>query len=282
MSKEYTFDSVARSERYFTSLILPHLLLSNNYHLLKALFNQIFNIDFSKLKNPEYEIVSELDPIRDGSVHSKDVRTIFIENRRIAVPDLFLRINNYILIIEAKFFTHPNEEELTQQINLQIKAINKVLKYTNYKNCKIVYCLLTSLKTNLRDKNITTLTWDDIIELSMKNTHISIGNDFKYVLDILTKSNERAKKWLKPIGKITFKKYTFNELFDNLSNFIKNDKIYVGIDGGINKLLNLSLIDLQTRSHYKVSETKWSDNWITIDNLIKRYLTLKYNTDNFE
>lgn len=282
MSKEYTFDSVARSERYFTSLILPHLLLSNNYHLLKALFNQIFNIDFSKLKNPEYEIVSELDPIRDGSVHSEDVRTIFIENRRIAVPDLFLRINNYILIIEAKFFTHPNEEELTQQINLQIKAIDKVLKYTNYKNCKIVYCLLTTLKTNLRDKNITTLTWDDIIELSMKNTHDSIGNDFKYVLDILSKSNERAKKWLKPIGKITFKRYTFNELFDNLSNFIKNDKIYVGIDGGINKLLNLSLIDLQTRSHYKVSETKWSDNWITIDNLIKRYLTLKYNTDNFE
>lgn len=282
MSKEYTFDNVARSERYFTSLILPHLLMSNNYHLLNALFETIFKIDFSKLKNHEYEIVSELDPIRDGSVHSEDVKTIFIENRRMAVPDLFLRINNYILIIEAKFFTHPNEEELTEQINLQITAINKVLKFTKYKNSKIVYCLLTTLKTNLLDKNITSLTWDDILELTLNNTHKPLSRDLNYVINILSKSNERAKKWLKPIGKITFKKYTFNELLDNLSSFIKNDKIYIGIDGGINKLLNLSLNDLQSRSHYKVSETKWSDNWITIDNLIKRYLNLKYSSDNFE
>ncbi|MCC6864963.1 MAG: hypothetical protein IT280_02255 [Ignavibacteria bacterium] len=281
MKRELVFDSSARSERYFTSLILPHILMCNDFYFLKVLFCKILNkTDFVKMTDPDIEIVSELDPVRDCSFHNIDIRNIFIEEKRIAVPDLFLRINNQIIIIEAKFFTHPSNKDLKKQIGMQQIAINKVLKYTKYKKANIQYCLLTTLKTNKFNNNVYMFTWDDMIKLIKDNLVKPISKDFYYSLDVLCNSVERAKKSLKPVGKITFKKFKFNELMQNLSNLINNNQIYVGIDGGLNKIEKLSLIDIQNRSHYKVSDSKWSDNWITIDNLIKRYIELNNTFEN--
>lgn len=34
------------------------------------------------------------------------------------------------------------------------------------------------------------------------------------------------------------------------------------------------LASLKNRSYYKVSNVRWSDNWITLDNIIRRYIEL--------
>ena len=120
-SNKYYFQDVARSERYFTATHFAHLLMSNNFEGTKIFFRFILNNE-SFDEGDDFEIVTELDPIRDASVLGNTEKQLFMENGRVAVPDIFLRWGNYACIIEAKFFTLPRWDDLKNQVNEQKKS----------------------------------------------------------------------------------------------------------------------------------------------------------------
>lgn len=143
MKAGYRFDATARAERYFVATLLTHLLLSDGFAGLKRLFYHMFGDETCASLSDDFEIVSELDPLRDGSIQDSAVKKLYQEHKRIAVPDLFLRWGHNCLIIEAKFFTDPAAEELHEQVKLQKEAIKKVQPYTFYKNWEVRYATLT-------------------------------------------------------------------------------------------------------------------------------------------
>ncbi|MDP4281259.1 MAG: hypothetical protein Q8867_03835 [Bacteroidota bacterium] len=276
MSKSgYKFDEVARSERYFTSYLLPLLLSHNDFTFLKFVIQKVFNEKLDHLKN-DFEIVTELDPLRDGSVSNDTVKAKYKEFKRVAVPDLFLRWDSKILIIEAKFFTSPKKEELEDQIIAQKKAIDEVKSETKYRSITPKHIALTIQKISLR--GFESYTWDEIIswaEESIRNKPTQII----YALDVLRNAVIRAKEEDKP-GDRHWKKYSFDQILDQLPKFLREGKIYFAFSKGEAQLRAMKLPDLQNRSHYKVSDVQISDNWLTIDQLIKRYIEVKHNTEN--
>lgn len=272
----YKFDQTARAERYFTSLIFPHLLMSNDYNLLKQLFSEVFNKDFNKLSQYDVEVVCELDPLRDGGVASHEVKKLYRAFKRVAVPDLFLRINDYILIIEAKFFTHPVDDELHDQVNAQKSAIDKVLKYTHYTKSHIHFCLLTTMPVKKPVKDIIYLTWDKVINTIKSSTLPLHLTDLQYSFEILESSFLRAKTELSKQDKIFYEKLKFKELIDSLPKLICKDAVYVGFSGGEKELQTTTLEQIEKRSHYKVSSKKHGENWLSPDKLLGRYFLLKY------
>ncbi len=110
------FDETARSERYFSATLLSRLLMVNEFAGLKALFKDLDIVPANSLST-DIEIVTELDPLRDGAKANKNIESIFAKEGRMAVPDLFLRWGKRILVIEAKFFTAPTIEDLDAQVS---------------------------------------------------------------------------------------------------------------------------------------------------------------------
>lgn len=270
---EIRFDEVARSERYYTSTILPFLLLSNSYQLLYKLFSKIYMCDIEYKKTDDIEIVTELDPLRDSSINNEKIKEIYRKEKRIAVPDLFLRINNIIIVIEAKFFTFPDKDEINDQITLQMKAINLIKPYTSYSNCDIIFLALTIEELNFTN-DIKSITWNDIINLLEINNNDS---GYVYYLEILKNAINRAKKANENKNTdYSYERITFMELLDNCNKYIKEGKVFVGFSGGLLELEKMSLEDMTNRSHYKISKSCISNNWISIDKILGKYIELKY------
>jgi hypothetical protein len=267
----YKFDEVARSERYYTSFILPLLLTHDNFRLMKELFPAIFKRgNFDKLKD-DFEIVTELDPLRDGSVNNANIKKLYDDNKRLAVPDLFLRWDNLIVVIEAKFFTYPTDEEISFQISKQKAAIDLVLPETIYNKVKIVFCALTI--NPIKSKDFESITWKLIFDLASK-VFKSQPDQISYALRILNDAIIRASKPKNP-SNVHFKKYnSLSELIEDLPKLLSKKEFYFGFSEGEDELNNMSLSDLNKRSHYRVSNEKFTDNWLSIDQLIKRYIEL--------
>jgi hypothetical protein len=281
----YQFDQVARSERHFTSALLPHILMSENFQRLKFLFDYLSIKPDEKSNLRDFEVVAELDPLRDGSVYNDSIRDLFKEFKRVAVPDLFLRWGNSILIIEAKFFTDPDFNSIIDQVKLQIEAIEKVRNQTIYnKDFTISYLVLTIKQQNQEkiDKspiNAFFKTWDNILAL-FENHLNPLSDDLNYTIKQLSSSVMRAKDEFsgKKKTNIKFDKIpTFNELMQRLPKLISENKIYVGFSGGLQKLENTSIENFEKRDHYKVSDFPWSANWIRLDLILKQYFNKKYN-----
>jgi hypothetical protein len=267
----HKFDEVARSERYYTSCILPLLLAHDDFHLLKELFTVIFKMkNVNRLKN-DFEIVTELDPLRDGSVNNSNIKKLYTEKKRLAVPDLFLRWDNLIIVIEAKFFTFPTEEEISFQIAKQKDAIGLVLPETIYGKANIVFAALTI--NQLASKDYECITWQYIFDLA-SNLFKSHPDQIKYALRILSDAISRASKRKKP-SNVHFKKYqSLSELIEDLPTLLAKKEFYFGFSEGLEELNNMTLSDLNNRNHYRVSNEKFTENWLPIDQLIKRYIEL--------
>ena len=190
--RKYSFDEVARTERYYTSCVLPYLLMHDRFRGLKSLFATVF----SKSELPaddDVEVVTELDPLRDGSVYNSKVKALYKKMRRVAVPDVFLRWGDLIIIIEAKFFTEPTVDELVEQVRLQKQAIGHVLPYTKYKvgEVNLRYAILTVKGIKKAGNDILSLTWDDIVTIG--EAAESTAPDYQYMLNILKQAVERAR-----------------------------------------------------------------------------------------
>lgn len=266
------FDKTARTEHYFTATILPILLSANNYQVVRNLFASVYNNCEFKDEH-DIEIVTELDPIRDPSVINNEIKKIYIKEKRIAVPDLFLRLGNKILIIEGKFFTFPDSEQMMDQIKKQKSAIDIVKKYTIYEMKEIKYCALTVETQDYTDE-IIGITWSELIKILNTDNNLL---EYKYYFDILTEAIDRASKENKnEKSDYHWEKVSFNELVENISKYIKDGKVFVGFSEGVEALNKMSLEDLKNRDHYKLAKTKISNNWITIDKIIGKYIELKY------
>ena len=269
---KYYFHDVARSERYFTATHLAHLLMSNNFEGTKRILSRIHGIEIEE--PDDFEIVTELDPIRDASVLGKAAKQMFKENGRVAVPDIFLRCGNYACIIEAKFFTLPAWEDLRNQVNEQKKAINLVISSTKYEKINLKYCLLLVDSDNLpRTDEIVILTWDEI----MAELHVTgkVSEDYQYSVKIIREAIRRATKEFSKSKKGWTKINSFQKLISSLPKLLDEGKIWVGFGEKL-PLDQYDLSYLEKRSEYRVSEERLSNNWIRIDELVSRYITLKY------
>jgi len=270
--ENYTFDKVARGERYFTSTILPILLTANNNAGVKNLFEKCFD---HAPEEGDFELVTELDPLRDGSVYNNSVKELFKKEKRVAVPDLFLRINDKIIILEGKFFTFPSSNELEKQIEEQKRAFEMVQDCTKYENTETKFVGLTVNELSLTDP-YQCITWDEMIEV------VSNGNDLtsgQYFLEILQDAIGRAKdEWeeVKSKTNVTYERISFNDMRERAGELIQEGKVFVGFSEGLVALKEMNLEELKNRDHYRISSIQWSDNWIPITKVLERFIEVEY------
>lgn len=270
------FSKTARSERYFTALLLPHLLMTHNFAGACALFNELgldvsFESDFSSV-----EIVAELNPLRDVK-HYKHDSSNDCQLQKYSVPDLFVRIGKIALVIEAKFFTYPSSSSVLDQLESQKKAIEMVIPFTKYSDCKFYFMALTVLPfddiTNL-GTNTFHRTWHHVISILKSVAWDMYTKDIKYALWALEDAAERSKKEAVPYNKIQRVK-SIMELLENSTKIIEAGNFYVGFTGGINALKKSSIEDMEKRGHYKCSDCSPNNNWLPIHEVISYYLELK-------
>jgi hypothetical protein len=268
----YRFDRAARSERYFVASLLSHLLLTENFTGLKSLFKHVFGDEQCSGLPDDFELVSELDPLRDGSIQNIEVKKLYQEFKRVAVPDLFLRWSQLCLVIEAKFFTDPALEELKEQIRLRRDAIEKVKPFTLYQGWTIKFAALTTKEINL-GTDIHVLTWEGV--LSMMEKALSHSENKGYAIKVIQDALARANQEMESSSGINFKRLKFDEIMSQLPDLIQKKKIYIGFTGGIEAFSLASEEQLRLRSHYKVSDIRWSDNWITLDQFLRRVFEVR-------
>lgn len=271
----YTFDQVARAERYFADTLLPHLLLAQEFMGLKQLFHHVLpSVDFSQV--PEtFEVVTELDPLRDGSVGNGAIRELYRDLGRVAVPDLFVRWDRYCLVIEAKFFTDPADDDLAEQVSLQRKAIATIREHTQYHDQSYQFEHVILGIRHCQIQQVHSITWDELCDVILAPVLTRHESDIQYCQQVIRDAITRAKREREAVGRINFTKMKFAELMGNISTLIQQQKVYIGFVGGERQLAIATLDGLENRSHYKVSDERWSENWITLDQFLHRVFQLK-------
>ncbi|NVN96684.1 hypothetical protein HXX01_00285 [Candidatus Nomurabacteria bacterium] len=276
--EKFKFQDIARSERYFTATLLPHLLMANGFEGVRILFKYLFG-DIFVQNGDDYEVVSEVDPVRDGGIYNSMIRKEFNLNGRVAVPDLFVRWGDRILVIEAKFFTQPNNTDLIDQLSQQKKAIELVMNYTSYLPSNIVYCLLLFLKPNdlIPENGDLVFTWYEIQNIFSIWDNPNNSYDIIHTIGVLKRSIKRAEEEIKFSDRITFSRInSFDELLKQIPNLTSTGKIWVGFGEGLDTVSDLN--GLIHRSHFKVTDDpKGSKNWVRLDELYSKYLSLKYS-----
>lgn len=269
----HKFDELARSERYFVGTLFSHLLMVDNFWGLKQIFKHIYSKETinSIIENYEFEIVSELDALRDGAIKDADIKALYREFRRIAVPDIFLRWANLCIVIEAKFFTNPAIDTLENQINLQREAISKVKMHTAYSEYAFEFIALTIHQK--KSPTFNSISWETALALLDNKDNSS--KDYSYAKSTLHCAVERAKDELKQSSKIRYENIKFHQMMNEISSLIDQGKIYIGFTGGVPALSITTLAELENRINYKISDICWSDNWISLDVFLRRVFELR-------
>ena len=183
-----TFSRTARSERHFTALLLPHLLMSNNFAGSRALFKKLGLYEGKAFDPSDIEIVAELNPMRDVVGRSTNPNAAPPGEQGQVVPDLFVRIGDSALSIEAKFFTHPSASAVAYQLRSQRKAIEMVLPHTKYERCTFHYLVLTVLPLDDLaewDANTSRMTWSEVIKVIETVINADSSPDAAYALEEL-------------------------------------------------------------------------------------------------
>ncbi len=278
MDRKYRFDAVARAERYYVTTLLSHLLMVENFKGTQVLFGKLLGNEKCLKLNQDFEIVSELDPLRDASLYNQSVKELYSKHQRVAVPDLFLRWDNQCIILEAKFFTDPTDDELKEQVDLQKKAIELIKDFTIYKNHKFLYLILTVKRKKYR--KLYSITWDEIIEALNNSFKSSMENpmnlDYIYSIEKIKEAIIRAKSEFSNTGKkVTFEYYkSFQDLMSRVDDLLLSKKYFIGFDGGLNALDSVSDKTKLINRGYRVTEIRWTDNLVSIGELIKKYCEL--------
>ena len=154
------------------------------------------------------------------------------------------------------------------------KAIDLVLKNTKYEKMNLSYCLLLVDNNYIRSTNeIVVLTWDEIItKLAVLE---SFSADYQYSVKIIREAIKRATKEFSKSKKGWTKINSFQDLIASLPKLLDEGKIWVGFGEKL-PLESYDLSYLEKRSEYRVATERLSNNWIRIDDLVSRYITLKY------
>lgn len=262
-----TFSKTARSERHFSALLLPHLLMSNNFAGCRALFEELELCEGDVFDPDHVEIVAELNPVRD-----------VLREQGQVVPDLFLRIGDSALVIEAKFFTHPSAAAVADQLKAQREAIKRVLPRTHYADCKFRYLALTVRPLadfSDGDNDMTCMTWSEIISVLEPVVDADGGLDTTYALEDLKDAVTRSCKESDPSSKRWERMESIEDLLREAPALLARGYRYIGFSGGKQALADATVEDMEKRSHYKYSDCKPNENWIPLYKVISHYLKLK-------
>ena len=271
-----TFSGTARSERHFSALLLPHLLMSNNFAGCRALFQKLELCDGEAFDPDRVEIVAELNPIRDMTGRTEQTEAVPSGRPGQVVPDLFLRIGNSALVIEAKFFTHPPASAVAEQLNKQRDAIESVLRHTGYANCTFRYLALTVNRpkgVEDWDEDLSHMTWSEVISVLKPLVDANVSPDSAYALNELTHAVKRSRLETTS-SRENGRCGSIGELLCQARALLEDGNLYIGFKGGKPALDKATLEDMENRSHYKYSD-RGSQNWLPLHAVISRYLTLK-------
>jgi len=271
---EQKFSDTARSERHFSAMLLPHLLLANNFAGLRALFRSLDRFKGADVDSNDIEIVAELNPIRDIDGEPNDLHI------KQSVPDLFFRIGENVLVIEAKFFTYPSKKEIVEQLNSQREAIESVLNHTCYTSDSIHFLALTAHELSdspTFESDMSHLTWRKVIEILEKAKITADSPDLKHVLiklnQAVERSNTEQSKSDRPSWKVC---KTIQELYQCAPELLAQGYRSVGFSEGQNEKLQRSNLEyLETRHEYRYSKRNPGGNWLPMEAVLLRYLELK-------
>lgn len=273
-----SFSGTARSERHFTALLLPHLLMSNNFAGAHALFAKLGLGSEQILDHSDIEIVAELNPIRDMVGRVTDANTPPPEKQGQVVPDLFLRIGNSALVIEAKFFTHPAASTVADQLSSQRAAITEVLPHTEYARCSFHYLALTVLPLDDLAEwhaDSSRMTWSEVISVLEPVVGTDNSTDTTYALMALKDAVERSSVEADTSSKEKGRVGSIGELLQKANALLESRHLYVGFVGGQWALDTATVEDLENRQHYKYSDCQPNKNWLPLHSIISHYLKLK-------
>ena len=271
-----TFSRTARSERHFSALLLPHLLMSNNFAGCRALFEELELCEGEAFAPDHVEIVAEPNPIRDVAGWADKPEAMPSERQGQVVPDLFLRIGNSALVIEAKFFTHPSASAVADQLKKQRDAIESVLRHTEYADCTFRYLALTVGRPKGLaewDEDMSRMTWSEVISVLEPFVDVDVSPDSAYALKELRHAVERSsaeRRSSKENGRCG----SIEELLCQAPALLKDGNLYIGFGGGQRALDKATVEDMEKRSHYKYSDEP-SENWIPLHSVVSHYLKLK-------
>ena len=271
------FSWTARSERHFSALLLPHLLMSNNFAGCRALFNELQLIRGEELRADDVEIVAELNPMRDVAARAAEFDEAAPERQGQVVPDLFLRMGGSALVIEAKFFTHPSASKIAGQLKAQREAIERVLPFTRYEDCAFRYLALTVARPTGRpdwDEDMACMTWHEVISVLEPVVEAGGSRDTAYALEELRKAVERSaaeRRSSKENGRCA----SIDELLCRAPALLDDGNLYIGFTGGERALAEATHQDMVSRGHYKYSDRKPNKNWIPLHSVISHYLKSK-------
>lgn len=276
---ENVFSRTARRERHFTALLLPHLLMSNNFAGARALFASLGLDSGQAPDSSDIEIVAELNPIGHVVGRVTDGNTADPKKHKQVVPDLFIRIGGSALVIEAKFFTHPSGSDVARQLSSQRDAIDEALPHTEYSGCRFHYLALTVLP--LDDvaewpNDSSRRTWSEVISVLEPVVGTNGGADTVYSLEMLKDAVERSRGEATSSnerGRVT----SIEKLLKKAITLLKSGYRYVGFIGGEQELRTYTVEDFEERSHYKYSDCQPTNNnnWLPLHSVVSRYLKLK-------
>lgn len=276
-----TFSRTARSERHFTALLLPHLLMANNFAGRRALFEELGLSDGKAIDPRDVEIVAELNPIRDVGGRAADSSAASRREQGQVVPDLFLRIGDSALVMEGKFFTHPSASAVADQLRSQREAINRVLPKPEYERCTFHYLALTVLPLDGPaewDANASRRTWSDVISVLEPVVDAASSPDTAYALEELRDAVKRSRAEVETSSKEQGRCESIEALLQQAKELLANGNRYIGFVGGKRALANATVEDMEKRHHYKYSDCQPNKNWIPLHSVISHYLKLKADT----
>ena len=271
-------DTVARSERHFTATLLTHLLMCNGFLGLKALFNELEISPPDEDNSEDFEVVSELDPLRDSSVENYEMSILFRQHGCKEVPDLFLRWGNQVLVIAVKYFPKPTAKELNSRAKEQIKAIEHLKSAAGYDSCHFTYALITveSIKSTIFYHAISHfIEWAKVIATLKRAFGNDVAPDVAYCLEKLESEVERAHK--ESERQALWESITdIKTLVDDLPKYIERGLGYVSFHGGEKALRQASLEELEHPHYFRITESPPSNrHWVRVDTILEHYLLLK-------
>lgn len=271
-----TFSDTARSERHFSAMLLPHLLLANDYAGMRALFRSLESFNGADVDSNDIEIVAELNPIRDIGGPPNDSKM------KRSVPDLVIRIAKNVLVIEAKFFTYPGTDDIVEQMTTQRLAIESVIARTGYTSCSFHYLALTAheLDEFPNGTGVSHVTWQQVVSILEPVVDAANSRDLEHVLTKLKHAVRRSEEEQAETGSVEDGRCkTIQELLHCAPELLDQGYRYVGFTKGANQLSRSTVEELEERGHYKYSRHQPNNgNWLPMQEVILRYLDLKANS----
>ena len=272
-----TFARTARSERHYSALLLPHLLMSNDFAGCRALFEKLGLGGGEEFGPDDIEIVAELNPLRDVAARADEFEEAPPERQGQVVPDLFLRLGDSALVIEAKFFTHPSATKIADQLKAQRKAIEKVLRLTPYARCRFRYLALTAQPlagVEDEDTDMACMTWSDLVSVLKSVVDAGGSRDTAYALEALEDAVHRSTAENRSSGE-QGRCGSIGELLRDAPTLLDKGYRYIGFIGGKRALAKATVKELEDRGHYKYSDRKPNGNWVPLHSVISHYLKSK-------